>query len=166
MSTPTSCADCISIMNNYPTIGFGADFKRLSRFYDQIVSEVKKSATLGRQEATLHSLEELFEECTDEGWDGYNALPISEGAYLEARRIIQSLPMISFIPMPELTPEPNGEIALEWRKGSRFILVASVRGRNEITYAGLFGLNKTHGIEYFNDTLPPVLLDNLKRLYS
>ncbi|MBU2621569.1 MAG: hypothetical protein KKD92_04550 [Proteobacteria bacterium] len=164
MSTPTTCTDCISIMN-FPTIGFGADFERLSRFYDQIVREVKKSATLGRQEETLHSLYELFEECSDEGWDGYNALPISEEAYLETRKLIQSLPITSFIPMPELTPEPNGDIALEWRNGSRNIFVASVRGRNEITYAGLFGLNKTHGTEYFNDTLPAALLENLKRLY-
>jgi hypothetical protein len=164
MSTPTPCADCISIMN-FPTIGFGADFERLRKFYHQIVREVKKSATLGRQDETLHSLAELFEECSVEGWDGYNALPISEEAYLEARKIIQSFPITSLIPMPELTPEPTGEIALEWRKGSRYILVASVKGRSEITYAGLFGLNKTHGTEYFNDTLPPVLLDNLKRLY-
>lgn len=164
MSTPITCADFISIMN-FPTIGFGADFERLSKFYDRVVREVKKSATLGRHDETLNSLEELFEECANGDWDGYNALPISEETYFEAKRIIQSLPVTSFIPMPELTPEPNGEIAFEWRKNNRHILVASVGGRNEITYAGLFGLNKTHGTEYFNDTLPTVIFDNLKRLY-
>ena len=164
MSTPTPCADCISIMN-FPTIGFGADFVRLSKFYDQIVREVKKSATLGRQNEALHSLEELFEECSVPGWDGYDAQPLSREAYLEARKLILSLPIVSFIPMPEIVPEPSGDIAFEWSKGKRRTFVASVGGNNEIVYAGLYGLNKAHGTEYFGDSLPAVLIENLRRLY-
>ncbi|HDH53274.1 MAG TPA: hypothetical protein ENH24_02190 [Nitrospirae bacterium] len=38
-------------------------------------------------------------------------------------------------------------------------------GNNEIIYAGLYGTNKTHGIEYFGNSLPSAIISNLKRLY-
>jgi len=99
----------------------------------------------------LQSLNEVFEECSEEGWDGYDALPITEEAYFEAIKLIKSLPVTSF-PMPEVTPVPNGKIGLEWYREKRQVFVASVSGRNEIVYAGLFGVNKSHGTEYFGDS--------------
>lgn len=164
MSTAIPCTDCTSIID-FSGIGFGPDFNRLNRYYDREVQEFKQSATFGGQEEVLCSLKEIFEECSEEGWDGYDALPITEEAYLEAERLIKSLPITSFIPMPEITPEPNGDIALEWSKGNRQIFIASVSGENEITYAGLFGVNKTYGTEYFGDSLPLKLIENLRRLY-
>jgi hypothetical protein len=164
MSTAVFCADCPSIMS-FPAVGFSADVARLNEILRQDFSDIRKAETLGRQNETLQSLDEIVEECSRPGWDGYDALPITEDAYLEARRLIRCLPLISFIPMPDITPEPNGGIALEWSKGTRRIFVASIGGKNEITYAGLFGMNKTHGTEYFGDALPSVFLENLKRLY-
>lgn len=164
MSTAVYCTDCPSVMN-YPARGFSAEVTRLNVILSQYFSENRKAKTLGRQDDTLQSLDAVVEECSEPGWDGYDALPIKEEAYLEAKRLIRSLPITSFIPMPEITPESNGDIALEWSKGKRLIFVASIRGENEITYAGLFGMNKTHGTEYFGDALPSILLENLKRLY-
>lgn len=164
MSTAAFCSECPNIMS-LPAVGFSADFARLNDILRKDFSAIRRAETLGQQDDTLQSLNEIVEECSEPGWDGYDALPIREEAYLEARRLIRSLPTTSFIPMPEITPEPNGEIALEWSKGTRQIFIASMRGNNEITYAGLFGVNKTHGIEYFGDALPSVLLENLKRLY-
>ncbi len=164
MSEAIACKDCTSIMN-FPKIGFGTDFEKLSKYYNRIINDLKKAKTLGQQGEALQSLEEIFRECSEEGWDGYDALPITEEAYLEAERLIKSLPITSFIPMPEITPEPNGEIAFEWTKGNRQIFVVSVSGKNEIVYAGLFGVNKTYGTEYFGDSLPSRLIENLRRLY-
>lgn len=117
----------------------------------------------------LKSLDEVFEECSEKGWDGYDARPITEDTYIEAIRLIRSLPLTSSIPMPEVIPEPSGEIALEWSKGKRFTLVISASGKNEIIYAfvhiGSFGMVRTHGTEYFGDSLPLVLKENLEKLY-
>ena len=164
MSTATLCTDCISIWN-FPGIGFGPEVKDLKRFYEEdIVSKLKITETLGYIDEALQSLNEVFVECSEEGWDGYDALPITKNAYIEAKRLIESLPVTSF-PMPEVTPEPNGEIELEWYREKRQIFIAGVSGRNEIVYAGLFGVNKAHGTEYFGDSLPSVIFENLKRLY-
>ncbi len=164
MSEPISCTDCTSI-TIFPKYGFGTDSETLHELYDKILEQLGQTETLGSRSEILRSLDDIFGECSEEGWDGYDAPPITEEAYLEAKRLILSLPITSFMPMPEIIPEPTGEIALEWSKGSRQIFIASVSGKNEITYAGLFGLNKTHGQEYFGDSLPPVMLENLKRLY-
>ncbi len=165
MSTATLRTDCFSIWN-FPSIGFGPEVKALKRYYEEdIVGELKKTETLGHLDEALQSLNEVFEECSEEGWDGYDALPITEDAYFEAVKLIKSLPLTAF-PMPEVTPEPNGEIGLEWYRKERQVFVASVSGRNEIVYAGLLGVNKSHGTEYFGDSLPSVILENLKRLYK
>jgi len=160
MSIPIPCTDCTSISVS-PTIGFGSVFNTLKQFYDDAISEWRKAETLGRLSEFLHSIDELYGECSTEGWDGYDALPITEDTCEEAKRFIKSLP-INF-PMPEIVPEPNGGIGLEWSKGNRLIFVASVSGKNEIVYAGLYGMNKSHGTEYFIDTLPPAIIENLKR---
>jgi hypothetical protein len=111
----------------------------------------------------LDSLSDTYDECSHPNWDGYDALPLTENAYEEARRFIQLLP--TTIQHPEIVPEPSGEIGFEWRKGRRRIFAISIDGRNKLTYAGIFGSNKTHGTEYFGDTLPSVIIDNLKRIY-
>jgi len=162
MSIPIPCTDCTSI-TNFPNIGFGNDFKGLRNFFAEIVGELTKTETLGRQDQVLRSLAEVFKECSEDGWDGYEAIAISEDAYLEAKRLIMSLPIT--IPMPEITPEPSSEIALEWSRENRRVFVASVSGRNQIVYAGLFGISNNHGTEYFGDSLHSAILENLRRLY-
>lgn len=164
MSIPMPCTDCSSVMN-FPNIGYGTDFNELRKYFEGVVGEFRRAETLRVQDQVLRSLDEVFEECSKEGWHGDEALPITEDAYLEAKRLIMSLPIISFFPMPEIIPEPNGEIALEWSKGNRQVFVVSVSGRNQIVYAGLFGINKTHGTEYFGDSLPSAIMENLRRLY-
>jgi hypothetical protein len=165
MSRATLRADYISIWN-FPGIGFGPEVKALKRFYEEdIVSVLKKTEALGHMDEALQSLYEVFEECTKEGWDGYDALPITEEAYFAAIKLIKSLPVTAF-PMPEVTPEPNGDVGLEWYRENRLVFVVSVSGKSEIVYAGLFGANKTHGTEYFGDSLPSIILENLKRLYK
>ena len=145
---------------------FGPEVKALEKYYEEdIVSELKKTETLGHLDEVLQSLNEVFEECTEEGWDGNDALPITEEAYFEAMKLIKSLPITSF-PMPEVIPEPSGKIGLEWYREKRQVFIASVSGRNEIVYAGMFGANKTHGTENFGDSLPSIILENLKRLYK
>lgn len=164
MSLPMPCTDCSSI-STFPDTGFGAEVKGLKKYYEKELYNFRNAETLGRTDEILESLNEIFEECSMEGWDGYDAPPITEEAYYEAEKLIRSLPFTAF-PMPEITPEPNGDIGLEWNKGTSQVFVASVSGRNEIIYAGLFGRNKVRGTEYFGDILPAAVIVNLQRLYD
>jgi len=112
---------------------------------------------------TLQSLSEVYEECSEENWDGYGAQPISHVSYLEAVKLLTWIP--PSIPMPEVTPEPGGEIAFEWYQSKDSVFVASVGGHNIITYAGLFGEDsKAHGTESFREKLPQTILDKIRRI--
>ena len=112
----------------------------------------------------LKTLNEVYQKCSVENWDGYDAVPISPNAYSEATEVLKMLP--STLPMPEISPEPAGEIALEWYKSKDWIFVISLRGKRTITYAGLFGeKNKTYGTECFEVSLPNIILRSIHRLF-
>lgn len=124
----------------------------------------KTTATIGRPvEEAFQSLKELYRECSEENWDGYGAKPVSENSIYEACEFIQMLP--SSFPMPQMLTEPSGEIGLEWYKDKRMIFAISFNGKSMITYAGIFGSNKIHGTEYFGDSIPSIIIKNLRRLY-
>src|SRR5438874_1207839 len=46
------------------------------------------------------------------GWDGEEAIPISVAAGRTAAAFVRALP--DDLPMPELGPEPDGSISLDW----------------------------------------------------
>ena len=111
----------------------------------------------------LDELLEMYKEYSVENWDGCNAEPVSQKAYLEAEKFISLLP--PSLDAPEIIPEPNGEIALEWYRGTRFIFVAGLGGDSTISFAGLFGrTSKIHGCEYFGDRIPESVIGYIHRL--
>jgi hypothetical protein len=121
--------------------------------------------TIDWTDCALESLDEVYEECSKANWDGYDAAPISLEAYFEASKLLRIIPRS--YPMPDILPEPDGEIGLEWYKDREFSFVISVCGKNIITYVGLFGKNnETYGAEDFTDSVPKVVLNGLKRLFS
>lgn len=165
MSTALAHTDCSSF-STLPKVGYGPDVSYLRNKDFEIWKHFRQTETGYRKEEALESLYEVYKECSEEGWDGYEALPITEDAYFEAMKLIENLPLISWLPLPEITPEPDGGIGLEWYTGLRQVLVASVSGRNEIVYAGLFGASKVHGTEeYFDDSLPSIIIECLRKLY-
>ncbi len=113
----------------------------------------------------FQDLEEIYDECSIENWDGYGARAITQETYFEASKLLELIP--TSYPMPDICPEPNGGIGLEWYKERGYSLIVSVSGRNIIIYAGLFGENnEAHGTEHFTNSMPQVILNFLKRLFS
>tara|TARA_Y100000310_G_scaffold145276_1_gene144608 strand:+ start:289 stop:618 length:330 start_codon:yes stop_codon:yes gene_type:complete len=100
-----------------------------------------------------------------EKWDGLGANPITTIAIEEASRLLMEFP--SSYPLPDIVPEPGGDIALEWYKDKNNVFVISFSGNNVISYAGLFGENnKTYGTEFVKDSIPESILDNINRIFS
>jgi hypothetical protein len=163
MSVAIHCAgvDCPSFLTRPSGAESSGNFERIAAEIATMWSP--QSITFGGPLGdTLAALFEVYKECSKADWDGYGATAITTDTYEEAKRIIKLLP--SSISMPEIVPEPSGEIGLEWRRGKRQIFVMSVRGRHKISYAGLFSGNTIHGSEYFDETLPVRIMENLRRL--
>lgn len=158
--------DAVAFTTHPSGDGFSPASEALANLLEKSYEHFREPAYWIQLEHVLSTLSKVFEECFEENWDGYNARPISFEAYEEARRFVELLP--SYIPLPEVVPEPTGEIGLEWYKEKQYTFVISVSGCNIINYAGIFGEgNKTHGTEeFFSESIPPTILQNIRRLFS
>lgn len=117
------------------------------------------------KEPLYRDLYRIYRECCESDWDSEGSEPINEQTFLEALTLLDQLP--PDLPLPEIMPEPAGNVAFEWYKGKKNIYVISVGGKNHIEYAGLFGAHsKTYGAEYFSGELPELILSHIIRLFS
>ena len=80
---------------------------------------------------------EIAVTCHKEGWDGYDAAPISSEAVTSAYNLIFSAP--DSIRPPEAVPSPDGEIVFEWHSG-RYRMSVMPSGE-ELIYAANLGPN-------------------------
>ncbi len=69
-------------------------------------------ALFGSKEDALNRLYDLRMECAEPDWDGYGAEAISPIAFERSEQFIRRLP--EGLPLPEISVEPDGEIALDW----------------------------------------------------
>ena len=128
-----------------------------------MLEDCSQSAIINAKKS-LYDLYDLLLQCAESNWDGYGALEVDLYSFNEASRFIQILP--TTIPEPEVSVDPDGEMSFEWYLTPRKVFSVSIGARNEITYAGLYGINKSYGREYFGDEIPKAILDNLDRLFS
>ncbi len=161
-------AACIPLQYNSPFFlptdrGVSDDVQALNLFVEEMFEDCSQSVIIN----AYHCLQELYNvwgECSSENWDGYGAQPVDPNSFNEAERFIRALP--TTVRKPEVAVDPDGEISLEWYFEPRKVFSVSIGKRSEITYAGLYGLNKTYGREYFDDEIPKAIFDNFERLFS
>ncbi len=161
-------AECIPLQFNSPFFlptdrGVSDDVRALNLFVEEMFEDCSQSVIINANES-LQELYNLWGECSSENWDGYGAQPVDPDSFNEAERFIRALP--TTVREPEVAVDPDGEISLEWYFEPRKVFSVSIGKRNEIKYAGLYGLNKTYGREYFDDEIPKAIFDNFDRLFS
>jgi hypothetical protein len=162
--TAVAIGDRSNFFSHSYSTGSSDASRQLQRLYEGVVVSLRRSVTWDYLGKALDALSETYRECNEQNWDGYDALPISQATYDEAIRFLNALP--SWMPTPEIVPEPSGDIGFEWNFGKNRILAASVGGTNRIIYAGLLGTgNKAHGIEVFDGSIPQTLVDHITRIY-
>jgi hypothetical protein len=78
-----------------------------------------------------------FLDCRREDWDGYNALPVENDAFLRTKALLSRL--MTRFPAPTASATPHGSLTLEWIVNPRRRLMVSVGSDEQIAYAGVFG---------------------------
>lgn len=130
------------------TAGSSETAEFLNKSTHEIRSRMYESNYFGLQfKVILKELDIVAGECGSPGWDGYNALPVSQDTVDLAYRFISALPLN--IKLPEIGAEPDGCISFEWYKSPRKIFSVSVAQSGFIHYALLDNLIKRHGSEPF-----------------
>lgn len=130
----------------------------------QIAREhANKPVTLGWQAVLKDQVKQVSARCSEEGWDGYDANPISKSSKLWALRFIDQLP--GNVQEPTVVPEPDGELALEWNLGKDKIFSVTVSGPRLI-YAAIIGASrKLYGEEKFINELPKTISNTLSNYF-
>ncbi len=139
------------------------DLRRHLRRLKQSISE---SLALGKlREEVKSKLDRAWVDASVDGWDGYGAKAVSSATYGNALAFLETLPTTT--PVPDVVPEPDGEIAFEWDYGPWRILSVSVGPTGLLSYAALYGrTSKAHGAEKFIDRLPGAIAVCLDRLMA
>lgn len=128
------------------------------------IRENLSRATSGYGQETEQELFKLFEEHSDDNWDGYGAKHITRENLVAARNFWQMLP--TTIERPELGVDPDGGVVFEWYRRPRRVFSVTVEKDNRLTYAGLFDSSKASGTEYFDFALPEAIFLNIQRVLS
>ncbi len=98
----------------------------------------------GARMKLISELGQLQDECSIPNWDGEESAPLSESAVRNAEKLIRLLP--ENLPMPEVSPEPDGSISLDWMPSQRRILSLSVGDDDYIPFAWLRGISRGRGV--------------------
>jgi hypothetical protein len=112
----------------------------------------------------MWALDDAWQAATAPDWDGYGAAPVSPPVVWAAERFLSAIP--AAWPNPEIAADPDGEISFEWARGPHWVFTVSVAGNGQLSYAGLFGSSRVHGVETFAGTLPEAIVVGLARLFG
>lgn len=126
------------------------------------VRQLQKSAAIGFENVIRGELADVWEECSEPGWDGYNALPVTWDSHCDADRFLRALPFQTSA--PSIGAEPDGQITLEWGPSKQRRLSVSISPDGELHYAALLGPEKTCGTVPFFDEVPDTILSLIRKV--
>jgi len=126
-------------------------------------SEESSVALFGGRSQVLTELAEVVSECSEFGWDGGSALPVSKLVCRIAEDFISSLDESR--PMPEITAEPSGTLSFEWHEGYRRVFSVSIGPSGRLAYTGMDGTDQWYGVTVFDGFSMPIDIDyGLRRI--
>jgi hypothetical protein len=149
-----------------PDSGVSPEAFSLQNSFREYASHLETSESLFGDKAQLISqLNELCAECSEDDWDGYGAEAVSETVSLCAEAFIRALP--DGMAMPEISAEPDGQIAFDWLPSKTKTFTLSVSSSDRLAYAWIDGSNRGHAVDLFEgDKLPPRVLGELQRILA
>jgi hypothetical protein len=124
-------------------------------------THLQESSAFGLSDA-LGKLFQLYQECKEPNWDGYDALPVSETTYFFAEQFMRSLPLGTSL--PSFGAEPDGDLTIEWYHSPRRTLSISISPGGQLHYSALIGTSKTYGTEEFFGEVPCIIVELINRI--
>jgi len=147
-----------------PAPGVSEESRIIQHSLERFLAESRRPVSFAWRDLLLGEVGEIVQSCSTEGWDGYDAEPVSRESGLHARQLIGLLP--DGIQAPNVVPEPTGDIGFEWFRGNEKHFTLSISGP-AMVYAGIFGgSRKRYGEERFFGELPDEILDILTGYFS
>jgi hypothetical protein len=114
----------------------------------------------GPQTACISEILTIAAQHSQPDWNGEGADPISLLAVDRAVAFIRALPR--GFAMPEISPEPDGSISLDWIEGRSRMLSISVGVTDRLAFAWSDGTDRGHAVARFDgERIPWLILDRI-----
>jgi hypothetical protein len=137
--------------------------KQLDKMHETIREYLLSSYVFSNAtEQVLAELKEVRAEASREGWDGYGARPLDPASCDFAIRFLNALPITA--PLPEVSADNDGEVALDWIFGQRKALTVSIGRTGRCTYAWILGQSTNRGTDWIDDEIPASIVFALGQL--
>lgn len=147
-----------------PGYGFSQESRTVRMHVREVRDHAAESISLGGRKEIKDRIWELYLRCGEPGWDGGDADPVQADACRGAVRFVDLMP--DGLKRPDVVPECDGELALEWESGADRIFSIGFDTEG-INYAGFFGgRKKFRGQEEWGDVIPEEVATILVRHFS
>jgi hypothetical protein len=124
-----------------------------------------RPSIIAERNRCLHEIRTVFLACSNEGWDGYGAQPVSKAACYHAEMLLTSFP--AFLPFPTVSAEPDGHLTFEWYINPSRLLNVSISPNAELHYAALLSTNEViSGSCSCHGAMPKELLNIIAAIFS
>jgi hypothetical protein len=129
-----------------------------------IVASTERSIALfGAKSAVIGRIYEVAAECENACWDGEQATGISPAICERAVSFIRALP--DGMSLPDVAPEPDGALSLDWIAGRSRVFSVSAGSSNRLAFAWIDGTDRGHGVARFDgDAIPARILDGIREI--
>jgi hypothetical protein len=114
--------------------------------------------------SAISELDSFFVSAREKNWDGEESMPVHEVSYSNARRFLSLMPRTWV--KPEISADPDGELAVEWRTGPRKRFSVSIGPEERVSYAWLNGTERGNGTDTFVDEIPEGVFTQVNRLVA
>lgn len=132
--------------------------KNLRRGISQVNHESVTFSNLSLDDQLI----DAYTEASSPGWEGDGSLPVGPSTLQLVKDFVESLPLR--YQTPEISPEPDGHVNLEWYSGKRRLLTVSVNPDRRLHWAALIGNEDPRGSCEFFGEAPKTLLYLLRRV--
>ena len=137
--------------------------KKLDKLHERVREHILNSYVMSNAtEKVLTELKEVREDASRTGWDGYDARPLDPDSYKFAIRFLNALPTSA--PLPEVSADTEGEVALDWIFGKRKALTVSIGPTGRCTFAWMLGQKTYQGTDWIYDEIPEEIVLALGKL--
>lgn len=151
------------LMRPVRSTGQSEPAKRISNMQEEIRKHLLTSYVIAAPTEQVSSrLEEVWSEASRSGWDGYGAKPVDPLAYMYAQFFVNALPNTA--PIPEVSADSDGEVALDWFFGNRKALTVSIGPTGRCTFAWMNGQSTNRGTDWMEDDVPASIVFALAQL--
>ncbi len=111
------------------------------------------------------TVRELFDECSDDDWDGYGSKACIPSSLRKSIEFFSNLLGLGLnIGAPHIVVEANGHVMFTWQR-ERNIVSAIVQDNGWLIFSSIIGAERLSGVDQFiNGKIPPALVDKLTEL--